>query len=105
MPIKTHQKKLDAHFRKLGWHYWPPLVILARLTEEVGELARLVNHRWGMKKKKASEAEQDMEEEVGDILYTLACFANDNKLDLDRAFRKSFAKVASRDKHRFDKKK
>ncbi len=58
-----------------------------------------------MKKKKTSEAEQDMEEEVGDILYTLACFANQNGLDLDRAFKKSFNKVAVRDKHRFDKRK
>jgi NTP pyrophosphatase (non-canonical NTP hydrolase) len=105
MPIKKYQKELDASFRKLKWSYWPPLVILARLTEEVGEFARLVNHRFGMKKKKVGEAEQDMEEELGDIIYTLICFANQNGLDLDRAFRKSFNKVMARDKHRFSKEK
>jgi NTP pyrophosphatase (non-canonical NTP hydrolase) len=105
MPLKKYQKELDAFFKRQKWNYWPPLVILARLTEEVGEFARLVNHTFGMKKKKDGEIEQDMEEETGDILYTLICFANQNGLDLDRAFQKSFNKVMIRDKHRFDKKK
>lgn len=106
MPIKKYQKELDAFYKKQKWPYWSPLSILARLTEEVGEFARVVNHKFGeKKKKKASEKEQDLEDEMGDIIYCLICFANSHKLNLDRAIRKSFNKVATRDKNRFDTKK
>ena len=70
--------------------------------EETGELARLVNHLHGPKKKKSDEAKQDLEEEMGDIIYTLICYANSNNLDLDRAIKKSFAKVIKRDKNRYN---
>ena len=99
--MDAYQKEVDAWFKEKQWPYWDPFVILARLFEEGGELARLVNHLHGPKKKKASEPEQDLEEEVGDILYTLVCFANAEGLNLDRAMRKSLDKVASRDKDRF----
>ena len=74
---------------------------MARLYEECGEFARLVNHIYGEKRKKSTEAKQELEEELGDILYTLICFANSNKIDLDRAIKKSFAKVIKRDSNRF----
>lgn len=99
--MNKYQEELDQWFKKQGWKYWPPLSILARLFEECGEFARLVNHQYGEKKKKAEEKEQDIEEELGDILYTLICFANSQKLDLDRAIRKSFNKVIKRDKNRW----
>lgn len=99
--IKNYQQELDAFFKAKGWPYWQPLSMLARLTEEVGEFARLVNHRFGEKKKKAGEVEQDFEDEIGDILFVLTCFANAHDLDLDRAMRKSLDKVASRDKERW----
>lgn len=105
MSIKTYQKELDTFYRRQGWPYWSPLSILARLMEEVGEFARIVNHRFGDKKKKKSEEEQDLEDELGDIIYTLICFANAHKLNLDRAFRKSLTKVKTRDRHRFPTKK
>jgi len=60
-----------------------------------------VNHLHGSKKKKDSEEEQDLEEEIGDIVYTLICYANSNKIDLDKAIRKSFDKVIKRDKGRY----
>lgn len=72
--------------------------------EETGEFARIVNHLYGDKKKKLSEEEQDMEDEIGDILYTLICFANSNNLSLDNAIRKSMDKVVKRDKDRFGNK-
>ena len=103
MPIKKYQKELDAFYKKQKWPYWSALSILARLTEEVGEFARIVNHEFGDKKKKLSEEEQDLEEELGDIIYTLICFANAYGLDLDRAVRRSLHKAHTRDKHRFDK--
>ncbi len=100
--MKKYQKELDKFFKENKWPYWPPLVILARLFEEGGELARVVNHLYGKKPKKKTEAEQNLEEEVGDIMFTLICFANSNNIDLDKAIKKSFKKVMKRDKHRFD---
>jgi len=99
--MNKHQKKLDAFFKENGWKYWSQLSILARLMEETGEFARAVNHLYGEKKKRTDEAEQNLEEEIGDILYTLICFANANNIDLDQAIKKSFAKVTKRDKNRF----
>ena len=68
----------------------------------MGELARLINHDYGPKKKKADEAGQKIEEEIGDILYTLACLANSHDIDLDQALQKSIDKVELRDKDRFN---
>ena len=100
--MKKYQKKLDNFFKKNGWPYWSPLSILARLMEETGEFARLVNHLYGDKKKKETEVAQDLEEEIGDIIFTLICFANSKKIDLDKAIKKTFKKVMTRDKNRFD---
>ncbi len=99
--LQVYQAELDQWFKEKGWDYWKPHEIFTRLGEEVGEFARLINHLHGPKKKKAGEQEQDIEEEIGDILYTLICYANSNKLDLDRAIRKSFDKVIVRDKDRY----
>ncbi|MCL4508360.1 MAG: nucleotide pyrophosphohydrolase [Chloroflexi bacterium] len=81
--------------------YWPPLGNLARLVEEVGELARLVNDRYGYKLKKASEPSQDLEIELGDILFTLIAFANSTGVNLDRAFDAVMQKYAHRDMGRY----
>jgi len=99
--MKKYQKELDNWFRKQGWDYWSPHEILARLMEETGEFARLVNHLHGPKKKKLSEPKQELEEEIGDIIYTLICYANSNGLNLDHAIEKSFKKVIVRDKNRY----
>lgn len=100
--MNKHQKKLDAWMKSQNWPYWTQHEIMVRLMEETGELARLVNHIWGPKKKKSGEAEQDLELEIGDIVYTLICFANSNNIDLDQAIEKSLAKVMKRDKERFN---
>ena len=99
--MEKYQKEVDEWFCKKDWQYWSELSILARLMEETGEFARLVNHLYGDKPKKSDEAEQDLEEEIGDIIYTLICFANKNKIDLNKALRKSFDKVMTRDKDRY----
>lgn len=101
--MKKQQRELDKWFKKKSWDYWTPHEIMVRLMEETGELARLINHLYGPKKKKSSEAEQDMIEEVGDILYTLICLANSQGFDLDEAADKSLVKVIARDKERFNK--
>ncbi len=99
--MNKEQKDIDAWFKESGWEYWTPHEILARLVEEVGEFARLVNHEYGPKKKKDSEATQHFEEEIGDILYTLTCFANTHNINLDEALKRSLDKVIERDKNRF----
>ncbi|MBI2055089.1 MAG: nucleotide pyrophosphohydrolase [Candidatus Sungbacteria bacterium] len=99
--MQQHQKDLDKWFKENKWDYWSPLSILARLFEECGEFARLVNHLYGDKKKKKDEATQELEEEIGDIIYTLICFANSHNINLDEAIRRSFDKVMKRDRNRF----
>lgn len=101
--MKDYQKELDNWFKENNWQYWSQLSILARLFEEGGEFARLVNHLYGDKPKRDDEKEQDLLEEIGDIIYTLICFANSNNIDLDEAIRKSFDKVIKRDKKRYNK--
>ncbi|MES2994547.1 MAG: nucleotide pyrophosphohydrolase [Patescibacteria group bacterium] len=99
--MDKYQKEVDAWFKEKGWPYWEPLAITARLFEEGGEFARIVNHVYGPKKKRLDEEKQDMEEEIGDIIYTLICFANSHGISLDDAIRKSIDKVSSRDKDRY----
>ena len=81
--------------------YWAPLSNLARLTEEVGELAREINHHYGEKPKKASEGEGEIAAELGDILFTLALLANSINVDLDTAFEEVMAKYQRRDAQRW----
>jgi len=99
--MNKEQQKIDEWFTQKEWPYWSPHEMLARLTEEMGELARLVNHEYGPKKKKETEANQHFSEEIGDVLYTLACFANTHDINLDEALQESINKVETRDKKRF----
>lgn len=74
---------------------------MARLTEEVGELAREVNHYHGEKPKKASEKENTIEAELGDIIFVLTCFANSLDIDLSESFHIAINKIETRDKDRW----
>ncbi len=96
------QQEID-HLIKQEWHsnYWTPLSSLARLTEEVGELAREINHRYGEKPKKASEGAGNIAVEMGDILFILASLANSIGVDLDAAFEEVMAKYQQRDVQRW----
>lgn len=77
---------------------------MARLTEEIGELAREVNHYHGEKPKKVTDQNQTVEEELGDVLFVLVCFANTLNIDLSKAFERTMDKFESRDKDRWTKK-
>jgi NTP pyrophosphatase (non-canonical NTP hydrolase) len=101
--MEKYQQQIDVWFKEQKWEYWTPLAIVARLYEEGGEFARLVNHVYGPKKKKLDEHAQNMEEEMGDIIYTLICFANSHNINLDDAIQKSIDKVVVRDKDRYTK--
>ncbi|MGH7700828.1 MAG: nucleotide pyrophosphohydrolase [Gemmatimonadales bacterium] len=77
--------------------YFPPLTNLARLTEEVGELAREINHQFGEKPKKPGESPGSIEMELADILFVVICLANSRQIDLDGAFAAMMQKLSTRD--------
>jgi NTP pyrophosphatase (non-canonical NTP hydrolase) len=104
MALGEIQKEVDGWIGQYKLGYFKPLEILARLAEEVGEVARELNHRFGPKKKKASELTNDLDEELGDVIYTVVCLANSLNIDLDKAFQKVMKKLNTRDKDRWEKK-
>lgn len=95
------QKEVDAYISQFKEGYFSPLSMLARMSEEVGELAREVNHRFGEKPKKATEADNSIELELGDILFITICFANSLQIDLTEAFDQVMHKFQTRDKNRW----
>src|SRR5690625_4157428 len=101
---KDIQVRVDRYISQFKEGYFSPLSLLARLSEEVGELAREVNHTYGEKPKKQSEQESNMIEELGDIIFVLTCFANSLDIDLSDAFLASIEKIETRDKDRWTKK-
>lgn len=104
MSLKSYQKQIDDWAQQFEKPYWSPLSQYARLVEEVGEFGRLLNHVYGDKPKKESEAKQEMPDEIGDILFNVACFANSQSIDLDEAMQRAIQKAAGRDSNRFTKK-
>lgn len=101
MPLKDAQARVDAWISQFQEGYFEPLTNLARLTEEVGELARELNHRYGQKTKKKEEPEGDLPLELADILFVLICLANREGIDLDEAFDRMMRKVEERDRDRW----
>jgi len=104
MSLKFAQERVDAWISQFEEGYFDPLTNMARLAEEVGELAREVNHRFGQKTKKASEPEGDLAMEMADVLFVLICMANREEIDLQEAFDGMMAKIEARDEHRWTKK-
>jgi NTP pyrophosphatase (non-canonical NTP hydrolase) len=102
--LRDLQHQVDTWVRQFEEGYFHPLTNLARLAEEVGELAREVNHRFGQKTKKPGEPEGDLGMEMADILFVLICMANREGIDLQNAFEEMMEKVESRDRHRWTKK-
>mgnify|MGYP001032779370 FL=1 len=97
------QREVDAYISQFKEGYFSPLAMLARLTEEAGELAREVNHFYGEKPKKASEPDNSIEMELGDLLFIIICFANSLNIDLTEAHDKVMRKFATRDANRWTK--
>ena len=104
MDLKEAQARVDAWISQFEEGYWPPLVNLARLVEEVGELARELNHRFGAKTKKSDEPEQDLALELADILFVLLVMANERKIDLSEALERVLEKYRLRDSERWARK-
>ena len=98
------QKEVDLYINSFKEGYFPPMELVARLTEELGELSREVQHVYGMKKKKNSEAVRSLEEETGDLLFVLICFANSQGISLEKALKNVIEKFKERDADRWTKK-
>lgn len=96
----------DVHTYISGFKegYFPPMELLARLTEELGELSREVQHVYGMKKKKSTELPRSLEEETGDLFFVLICFANSQGISLEKALISVLTKFKERDADRWTKK-
>lgn len=101
--VKDLQAEVDTYISQFKEGYFSPLAMLARMTEELGELAREVNHYYGEKPKKTSEVEKTIEEELGDLFFVLICFANSLNIDLEKAHDIVMNKFAVRDKDRWTK--
>ena len=97
MEIRDAQRKVDEWISQFEEGYWPPLTNLARLIEEVGELAREFNHRFGSKTKKPEEPNQELALELADVLFVLIVIANEQGVDLDKALESVLTKYRERD--------
>lgn len=104
MSLTEAQQRVDRWIAQFEEGYFSPLTNLARLSEEVGELAREVNHRFGQKTRKPEEVEGDMGMEMADIIFVVICMANREGIDLDHAFNRMMAKVETRDASRWTRK-
>lgn len=102
--IHDLQKEVDQYISQFQEGYFSPLALTARMTEELGELAREVNHYYGEKPKKSTEKEKTIEEELGDMLFVLICFANSLEIDLEEAHNRVMDKFKTRDANRWTKK-
>lgn len=99
--LKDLQKEVDTYIGQFKEGYFSPLAMLARMTEELGELAREINHYHGEKPKKPDEKEKAIEDEMGDLLFVLICFANSLNIDLEEAHNRIMQKFQTRDKDRW----
>lgn len=102
--MEEMQRAVDAYISQFKEGYFPPMELVARLTEELGEVAREVQHVHGMKKKKSTEDESSMEEELGDLLFVLICLANVEDVNLNQALARVMNKFETRDANRWTKK-
>lgn len=103
MAFREAQNEVDAWISQFREGYFPPLSMLARLTEEVGELARVLMHEYGGKPPKPGEPKGDVAEEIADAMFVLVCLANSLDIDLDEAFRRMMEKYRRRDGDRWTK--
>ena len=104
MTIAEAQKEIDDWIKKYGVRYFNELTNMAILTEEVGELARVVSRQYGEQSFKESEKHLDTKEhladEMADVLWVLICLANQTNIDLNQALRKNIEKKTNRDHNR-----
>ena len=100
MEIKDAQKEVDKWINTVGVRYFNELTNMAVLTEEVGEMARIIARRYGEQSEKESDKNNDLGDEMADVLFVLICLANQTNVDLEEAFKNNMIKKNTRDKTR-----
>ncbi len=106
MTIKEAQQCVDNWIKRYGVRYFEPLTNMAILTEEVGEVARIMARRYGEQSEKESDRGRDLGDELADVMWVVMCLANQTGVDLEEALRRNIDKKTSRDatRHRNNEK-
>ena len=100
MTISEAQQRVDQWIKTYGVRYFNELTNMAILSEEVGEVARIIARSYGEQSWKESDKGQDLADELADVLWVVMCLANQTGIDLDAALERNFAKKTARDHHR-----
>lgn len=100
MEINDAQKIVDDWIKTHGVRYFSELTNMAILTEEVGEVARIISRRYGDQSEKESDKNKSLEEELADVLFVLICIANQTGIDLTQALKNNLEKKTKRDSQR-----
>lgn len=100
MDIKNAQQAVDVWIKKHGVRYFNELTNMAQLTEEVGEVARIIARRYGEQSEKESDKNKDLGEELADVVFVVLCLANQTGVDLEKAFEKKLQIKTERDHDR-----
>jgi NTP pyrophosphatase (non-canonical NTP hydrolase) len=106
MTIKESQKLVDDWINEYGVRYFNELTNMAQLTEEVGEVARIIARRYGEQSEKESDKDKDLGDELADVLWVVICLANQTGIDLEQALQRNLDKKTKRDntRHKENKK-
>lgn len=100
MTLSEAQETVDKWIKKYGVRYFNELTNMAMLTEEVGEVARIIARRYGEQSEKESDKIKDLGDEMADVLFVLICLANQTNINLEEALQKNLAKKTNRDANR-----
>lgn len=100
LTLHDAQKRVDDWINKIGVRYFNELTNMAILSEEVGEVARIISRKYGEQSEKDSDKNLDLADELADVLFVLICLANQTGVNLEEAFRKNLIKKTSRDADR-----
>ena len=100
MELKKAQRAVDEWIKEHGVRYFDELTNMAQLTEEVGEVARIIARRYGEQSEKESDKQKDLGEELADVVFVVLCLANQTGVDLQEAFDKKLKKKTERDRER-----
>lgn len=100
MSLKKAQKDVDIWIKSVGVRYFNELTNMAQLTEEVGEVARIIARRYGEQSEKESDKSKDLGEELADVIFVALCLANQTGVDIEKAFYKKLEQKTTRDKER-----